>query len=524
MSKVKLSQHKFLLGALVSVLLGLAWIAPMIMPSNSTSEVKAATPGNVEAGRLLYEDRCANCHGLEGDGNSPGAEFLYPRPRDFRRGLYKVRTTSSSDLPTDDDLFHIISSGMPGTSMPGWSEVLTEQQQRDVIAYIKTFARRFSRGAPPEPLTFGQTIPSSAESIEKGREIYFGPMECFKCHGQEGQGDGSSALEMEDDFGFSILPADLTKSWNFRGGDTTEDIVRTFITGMAGTPMPSYEGELTEAETWHLANFVRSLAPPQKPEVKAILSARRSEGTLPDGPDDPQWTEAEPFFYILVGQIMQEPRNFTPTVDAITVRALYNDKELALLLSWNDYSENRVVEGNITLDAVAIQFPVPIPEGAQCSYCLEGDSRHPVHLWYWQADGKTGTEMKASGLGTAQPHEADSQSLSGKAVFQDGEWRVVFKRGLVTQDRDNDIQLEPGRFIPIAFSAWDGHNGEVGSLRAVSTWYLLYLEPPPSPYRWLQECPLGKRLFQRVPCFQRFQLEALCILEKKTVSREVHQY
>ena len=95
-------------------------------------------------------------------------------------------------------------------------------------------------------------------------------------------------------------------------------------------------------------------------------------------------------------------------------------------------------------------------------------------------------EMKASGLGTAQPHEADSQSLSGQAVFQDGEWKVVFKRGLVTKDPDNDIQLEPGRFIPVAFSAWDGHNGEEGSLRAVSTWYLLYLEPPPSPYRWLQ--------------------------------------
>ena len=129
MSEIKLGQHKFLLGALVSILLGLASIAPVMMRSNSTSEVKAAAPGDVETGRLLYENRCANCHGLEGDGNSPGAELLYPLPRDFRRGLYKIRTTSSSDLPTDDDLFHIIGSGMPGTSMPGWSEVLTEQQQ-----------------------------------------------------------------------------------------------------------------------------------------------------------------------------------------------------------------------------------------------------------------------------------------------------------------------------------------------------------------------------------------------------------
>ena len=134
--------------------------------------------------------------------------------------------------------------------------------------------------------------------------------------------------------------------------------------------MPSYEGELAEAETWHLANFVRSLSPPQPPEVKAVLSARRAEGTLPDDPDDPQWTETEPFFYTLVGQIMQEPRNFTPSVDAITARALYNDNELALLLSWNDRSENRVVEGTTTIDVVAIQFPVHIPEGAERLYFL----------------------------------------------------------------------------------------------------------------------------------------------------------
>ena len=177
MSEIKISQHKFLLGALVIVLLGLAWIAPLMLRSSGTSEVKAATPGNIEAGRLLYEDRCANCHGLEGDGNSPGAEFLYPRPRDFRRGLYKVRTTSSSDLPTDEDLFHIISSGMPGTSMPGWSKVLTEQQQWDVIAYIHTLARRFTRGTPPQPLALGRTTPSRPARLAQGGRLYRGPLE-----------------------------------------------------------------------------------------------------------------------------------------------------------------------------------------------------------------------------------------------------------------------------------------------------------------------------------------------------------
>jgi DMSO reductase family type II enzyme heme b subunit len=475
-----------LVGLGLALLIAVAWMAPLRMGSGARSTVDAAPPAQAEAGRPVYEARCAGCHGLEGDGNGPAAELLYPRPRDFRRALYKVRTTGSGQLPTDEDLERTIGAGMPGTAMPGWSGALSGQERRDVIAYIKTFSRRFGRGDAVEPLALDSPISSNAESIAKGRELYFGPLECFKCHGQAGRGDGPSALDLEDDYGFAIQPANLTKSWNFRGGHTREDIARTFLTGLMGTPMPSYEGLMTGEESWHLANFVRSLSPPGEPDVKAVLTADLVEGPLPSTPDDPRWDQMETFFFPLVGQISQAPRNFTPTLDAITVRALHNDEDVALLLSWDDRSENRVVDGDTAVDGVAVQFPAQTAVGSARPYFLEGEPGRPANLWRWRADTGALEELNATGLGTAEPQEPDSQALVGGGVYLDGQWRLVLKRSLVTQDAGQDIQLEPESFIPIAFSAWDGQNQEEGAVRAVSTWYLLYLDRPTSTGQWLQ--------------------------------------
>jgi hypothetical protein len=59
------------------------------------------------------------------------------------------------------------------------------------------------------------------------------------------------------------------------------------------------------------------------------------------------------------------------------------------------------------------------------------------------------------------------------------------RRTLTTGDKDNDLQFEEAKFIPIGFSAWDGSNGETGNKRAISAWYFLYLEPTPSRTRLL---------------------------------------
>src|SRR5689334_2920233 len=57
-----------------------------------------AEPARV--GQAVYEQHCAACHGINGEGNGAAAVWLYPKPRRFNSGLFKIRSTPSGFLPT----------------------------------------------------------------------------------------------------------------------------------------------------------------------------------------------------------------------------------------------------------------------------------------------------------------------------------------------------------------------------------------------------------------------------------------
>jgi len=73
--------------------------------------------------------------------------------------------------------------------------------------------------------------------------------ECAECHGKEARGDGPSAKDL------SIQPSDLTRR-PLKSGPTARDIVRTLLTGLDGTPMPSYHQVLEDDELWDLAYWL----------------------------------------------------------------------------------------------------------------------------------------------------------------------------------------------------------------------------------------------------------------------------
>ena len=52
------------------------------------------------------------------------------------------------------------------------------------------------------------------------------------------------------------------------------------------------------------------------------------------------------------------------------------------------------------------------------------------------------------------------------------------KRSLQTEDKDQDVQFEVGKYIPTVFFAWDGHNGDAGLKMAVSAFYYSILQQP----------------------------------------------
>ncbi|MBI4400690.1 MAG: c-type cytochrome [Nitrospirae bacterium] len=464
----------------------------LLTPSTGWGQEKGASPGgagappaapspqDLQAGKRIYQKWCMNCHGAQGDGAGPAADFLRPRPRDFRQGLFKIRTTQSGQLPSDQDLFNVITKGMPGTGMPGWEKVLTEAERWQLVSYLKTFSRRFARAsAPPEPIRIGTQLPLSADSAAEGKRL-FREIECFKCHGDEGRGDGPSAPELTDDWGAPIRPANLRKPWTFRGGHTPEALYLRLQSGIAGSPMPSFADSLDNEKTWHLVNYVMSLwqdSSGNNPPLQVVLKARRVEGEIPAQPGEAFWQDQEPFYYPLVGQVIREPRLFVPSVDGVQVQAVYNDRELALRLVWDDPTNSKAdAEQGTFEDAAAIEFPVQVPPGAKRPFFLMGDAELAVQLLRWGSSSGM-TELNGNGLDKLQPQSESSQESTAVGEFQNGQYQVVMKRPLRTVNTAQDIQFETGRFIPVAFFAWDGSNGETGGKMALTSWFYFFIEP-----------------------------------------------
>ena len=134
---------------------------------------------------------------------------------------------------------------------------------------------------------------------------------------------------------------------------------------------------------------------------------------------------------------------------------------------------------------MAVQFPVKVPQGptAPKPYFLWG-GRLPVYLWHWKASTpEQVTELTAKGINNAETQEAQGE-LQVQSTYADGQYKLWVKRALKTEDK-KDLQLEPGVFVPIAFSAWDGSNGDVDTKRTMTSWYAFTLEPVPSSRRFV---------------------------------------
>ncbi|MDR7485527.1 MAG: CopD family protein [Armatimonadota bacterium] len=92
----------------------------------------APTVESLAVGGRLYRQHCQACHGPAGAGDGPAAAALRPPPADLRVHMAAGHT--------DGQLFHWISEGMPGTAMPAFKDVISEEDRWHVLNFIKTFA------------------------------------------------------------------------------------------------------------------------------------------------------------------------------------------------------------------------------------------------------------------------------------------------------------------------------------------------------------------------------------------------
>ena len=130
---------------------------------------------------------------------------------------------------------------------------LTGQVRADLVAYIKTFSPRWSQGHGT-PITIPPETPATVESVLRGRAL-FQKMECWKCHGPAGHGDGPSASTLTD---------------------SKDNPIRPYIAD-----------NLKPAEAWDLVHFLRTLQPVKTPESAAWKTWLKSNANSlkPIGPE-----------------------------------------------------------------------------------------------------------------------------------------------------------------------------------------------------------------------------------------------
>jgi len=251
--------------AMVSRLIIQLCLAAAIAESVVAIEWKPNLPDTEQfpLGSYVYEQNCQVCHGPRGDGRGELAETLQPKPRSFRRGVFKYGSTPPGKLPTNDDLERVVRNGLAGTNMGIFGDRLNANEIRAVTEYIKSFSRKWrdpKNHAPPV------TVPSApswwndpsaqVEHASAGARIF--AVSCASCHGDKGDGNGIAAATLRDQWNDPIRPGNLLSPL-LHSGNEPKDLHRVLLTGIGGTPMVSFAELLTVEQRWDVIAHVVAL-------------------------------------------------------------------------------------------------------------------------------------------------------------------------------------------------------------------------------------------------------------------------
>lgn len=361
-----------------------------------------------KTGPELYARHCAACHGERGDGLGLAARFVFPKPRDFRTGKFRLVSTANN-VPSREDLHAVLLRGMPGSSMPPWKhlsqaerdalvdevqrlrregaaesyirvlkeeeeltdeEIAAEEVQQDISEFVE------GKTTPGESSVVPEMGQPNAEAIARGAEVYakFG---CIQCHGKDGKGDG--VQKMLDDEKVPTAPRDFTLGI-FKGGDDPASLYRRIAYGMPGTPMPSSQ-QMTPEQMVDLVHFVRSLSTDAQ-RAAAVLNREKivvkAVNELPKDAGAAAWDSVAPATLHLV------PLWWRNSDDAnMQVQAVHDGKSIAVRLSWKDAtSSEHATQSQAFEDLVALE----LYRGAQEPFIGMGDPWSPVDVWTWDAD------------------------------------------------------------------------------------------------------------------------------------------
>ena len=524
------------MGALASWLAGSVRGGPIEVSFRPTT-IRSATPELLAVGKRVFEKQCAGCHGLDGRGEGEAAYLLYPKPRDFTAGKFEMVSTWER-LPTDEDLFTTISRGMPGSAMPSWGH-LSEDERWGLVHYVKSFAATpWTISSPEDPGGGGGTgkgvvrVPPQPQFTAQDRlralELYADA--CASCHGKTGRGDGTQ--EQKDDRGYPIRPRDFTLGV-FKGNPEPESVYRRIVAGMPSTPMPMSDWAYAE-DAWRLTHLIRSWSSDEQRARVEMLKFRivaKRVSRIPDHPDDGTWRLAPPVNLHLMPLWWRTNRP-----EELSVRAVHDGKELAMLLIWADEThDHTAMRPQDFRDAAAVEFSLT-PDPPFFGMGAKGEF---VNIWMWKSERQADLEpafqdvekiypnigidsypnllvspaeqptrhaltlksdptfvtgwgaanivsdptrqsaaedLTAQGFGSLRARPLPAQDVEARGVYRTGAYRVVFHRALAGKG-ERAVTLVPGRTVPVAFAIWNGSAGDRDGKKSVTIWQDLVIEP-----------------------------------------------
>jgi len=223
---------------------------------------------------------------------------------------------------------------------------------------------------------------------------------------------------------------------------------------------------------------------------------------LSQGLNEDLWAEITPKEIGLVYQLMILPWP-GGKVPSVSVKAFHNNEDIYFHLSWLDATENRSVALKKYTDACAVMLPF---KGGNLSQNLMMGFMGETNIWQWKAnqdheiwvqkedpektyvdfyypfeDEETLSISKDSynsavnnlySKGVGSLTTGDDQTITGRGIWIEGKWQVVFKRSLKAANPDvGDLFSTTERTC--AFAVWEGTGKDRGGRKSISEWVKL---------------------------------------------------
>jgi hypothetical protein len=318
----------------------------------------------------------------------------------------------------------------------------------------------------------------------------------------------------------------------FKGSPDPVALYRRIIAGVPGTPMPMSDWAYGD-DAWHLVHFIRAMSSDEqraRAEMKKFTIVAPRVKELPDHPDSGVWRQAAPVNLHMMPLWWRQDRP-----EELTVRALHNGKELALLLVWQDATDDHTaMRPQDFRDAAAVEFSLtPDPP-----FFAMGEKGQFVNIWMWKSERQADLEpafqdlekvypnlgidsypnltrspleqplrnaltlqsdptfvtgwgagnivsdplrmsaaedLHAQGFGTLRARPLTNQMVDARGLYAAGSYRVMFRRNFKPSG-EGGVQFKPGFTVAVAFAVWNGSAGDRDGKKSVTIWQDLQIE------------------------------------------------